>query len=165
MKVIFSVLAAVAIACSIAGCGPKTKISPNISMERQHKYGRLAIVCAPKKEANPVYAPMMLKETQSRISPLEFLEKVDCLFDVPVDTASTPPIVHLDNLTDYDAVVCLVYSYESGCVYLDFYMTDTTTGEQIWYHQFSAPDPAIKVRLLAQALFAPTAIKKHFYGL
>jgi len=164
MKVIFPVLAAVAIACSIAGCGPK--ISPNIiSMERQHKYGRLAIVCAPKKEANPVYAPMMLKETQSRISPLEFIEKVDCLFDVPVDTASTPPIVHLDNLTDYDAVVCLVYSYESGCVYLDFYMTDTTTGEQIWYYQFSAPDPAIKVRLLAQALFAPTAIKKHFYGL
>lgn len=163
MKVVCSFFASVIIACMIAGCS--SKVASSKSMDRQQKYGRLAIVCAPTKEANPAYAPMILKEAESRIFPLKFLEKVDCLSDVSIDTTSTPPVVLLDDFSDYDAVVALIYSYGSGHVYLDFYMTDTMTGEQIWQYKFNAPDPAIKKRLCSQGLFVPAIIKKGFYGL
>ena len=149
MRVVCSVIAAVAVTCTAAGCGPK--VVPTTSMERQQKYSRIAIVCAPAEQANPAYAPMILK--------------AECLPDVSIDTTKTPPAVLLDDFSDYDAVVALVYSYNSGHVYLDFYMTDTMTGEQIWSHQFDAPDPAIKERLCSQGLFVPAVIKKKFYGL
>jgi len=163
MKVLCSVFALVSIACVIAGCGPK--VTTSTSMDRQHKYGRLAIVCAPDGQADHVYAPLILKEAQSRMFPLNFLKKVECLPDVSIDTDSTPPAVLLDDFSDYDAVVALVYSYSKGHVYLDCYMTDTMTGEQIWHHKFDAPDPAIKERLCSQGLFVPAVIKKRFYGL
>jgi hypothetical protein len=134
-------------------------------MDRQQQYGRLAIVCDPAGEANPAYAQMILKETQSRIFPLDFLQKAECLPDVTVDTTPTPPTVLLDDFSDYDAVVALVYSYGEGHVYLDCYMTDTMTGEQIWHHQFDGPDPATKERLCSQGLYVPAIIKKEFYGL
>ena len=162
MRVVCSVFAAVAVTCAAAGCGPKVVAT---SMERQQKYSRIAIVCGPTEQANPSYAPMILKEAESRIFPLKFLEKAECLPDVPLDTTKTPPEVLLDDFSDYDAVVALVYSYGSGHVYLDFYMTDTMTGEQIWNHQFDAPDPAIKERLCSQGLYVPAVIKKKFYGL
>jgi hypothetical protein len=163
MKVVRSVVASVTIACVIAGCG--SEITSSTSMDRQQKYGRLAIVCAPVGEANPAYASLILKEAQSRIFPLNFLQKVECLPDVSIDTTSTPPAVLLDDFSDYDAVVALIYSYGSGHVYLDCYMTDTMTSEQIWHHQFDAPDPAIKDRLCSQGLYVPAVIKKEFYGL
>jgi hypothetical protein len=163
MRIVCSVFATVTLACAIAGCGPK--ITPGVSMERQQKYGRLAIICVPKLDANPAYAPMILKEAGSMISHLRFLEKVDCLPEVPIDTTSTPPIVDSNDVSDYDAVVSLVYYYDLGHVYLDFYMTDTVTAEQIWYHQFDSPDPSIKERLLAHGLSAPGIIKTQFYGL
>lgn len=163
MKVICSVFASVTIACLIAGCGPK--VASTTSMNRQQKYGRLAIVCAPDEQADPVYAPMILKEAQSRIFPLNFLKKVECLPEISIDTTSTPPAVLLDDFSDYDAVVALVYSYSSGHVYLNCYMTDTMTGEQIWHYKFAAPDPAIKERLCSQGLYVPAIIKKEFYGL
>lgn len=163
MRVVCFFLAAVAVTCAAAGCGPK--VVPTTSMERQQKYARIAIVCAPAEQANPAYAPMILKEAESRIFPLKFLDKAECLPDVSIDTTKTPPAVLLDDFSDYDAVVALVYSYNSGHVYLDFYMTDTMTGEQIWDHQFDAPDPAIKDRLCSQGLFVPAVIKKKFYGL
>lgn len=163
MKIFCSVFVTATIACVITGCG--SKVASSTSMTRQQKYSRLAIVCAPTGEANPSYAPMILKEAQSRIFPLKFLEKVECLPDVSIDTTSTPPVVLLDDFSDYDAVLSLVYSYGSGHVYLDCYMTDTMTGEQIWYHKFDAPDPAIKKRLCSQGLFVPAIIKKDFYGL
>jgi len=176
MKVICFLFTAVGAACAIAGCGPE--ITADVSMERQQKYGRLAIICVPKLDANPAYAPMILEEAGSMIPHLKFLEKVDCLPEVskkysplelraraPVDTASTPPIIDSNDVSDYDAVVCLVYYYDLGHVYLDFYMTDTATAEQIWYHQFDSPDPAIKERLLAHGLSAPGIIKTQFYGL
>ena len=124
----------------------------------QHKHGSAG-------EANPDYAPMILKEARSRIFPLNFLQKVECLPDVSIDTDSTPPVVLLDDISDYDAVAALVYSYGSGHVYLDCYMTDTMTGEQIWHHKFDAPDPSIKDRLRSQGLYVPAVIKKGFYGL
>jgi hypothetical protein len=149
--------------CAIAGCGPK--ISPTVSMERQQRYGRLAIVCAPKQGANPAYGPLILNQCEKMISHLEFLERGDCLPDVWLDTASTPPVVDLNDVSGYDAVVALVYSYESGRVYLDFHMMDMATGEQIWYHQFVTRDPAIKDVLLAHGRSVPATIKKLFYGL
>ena len=163
MKIVCSVFASVTIICVIAGCSPK--VASSLSMDRQQKYSRLAIVCAPTGEANPAYAPMILKEAESRIFPLKFLEKVECLSDVSIDTTSTPPAVLLDDFSDYDAVVALIYSYGSGHVYIDCYMTDTMTGEQIWQHKFDAPDPSIKKRLCSQGLFVPAIIRKGFYGL
>lgn len=163
MRTIYFLFIAVSVACVISGCGPE--ISPELSMARQRKYGRLAIICAPKLDANPAYAPMMLKQARSMISHLRFLEKVDCLTDVSVDTSSAPPIVDLNDVSNYDALVSLVYYYDAGHVYLDFYLTDILTKEQIWYHQFDSPDPAIKERLLADGLSVPAVIKKRFYGL
>ena len=163
MKVIYSIYAAVVLIFVIAGCS--SKISPTISMERQQRYGQLAIVCAPKQGANPSYGPLILNQSDKMISYLQFLEKVDCLSDVFVDTASTPPVVDLNDISGYDAVVSLVYSYESGHVYFDFYMMDIATGEQIWYHQFDTKDPAIKEVLLTHGRSAPATIKKQFYGL
>ena len=162
-KVVCYVLAAVVTMCAMAGCGPK--ISPTVSMERQQSYGRLAIICAPKQGANPSYGPLILNQSEKMISHLEFLEKVDCLSDVWVDTTSTPPTADLNDVSGYDAVVSLVYSYESGHVYLDFHMMDMATGEQIWYHQFDTQDPAIKEVLLAHGRSAPATIRKQFYGL
>lgn len=165
MKVICSVLAAVTLACAIAGCGgPKTP--KRVFMERQQKYRRIAIVCAPKDQADPGYASLILGEAE-RMAPndLTFPEKVDCLFDASVDTASTPPRVDLDNASDYDAVVALVYSYGAGHAYLDFHMIDTATGEQIWHNQFDRDkDPVIMLVLLRHGYWAPTAINDDFYG-
>lgn len=163
MKVFFSVLVTVTIACVIAGCD--SEVASSISMTRQQKYSRVAIVCAPIGEANPSYSSMILKEAQTRIYPLQFLEKVDCLPNVSIDTTSTPPVAQMDDFSDYDAVVSLVYSYGSGHVCLECYMTDTVTGEQIWYHKFDSPDPSIKKRLCSQGLYTPAIIKKGFYGL
>jgi len=163
MKAFYLFFVTITTACVFIGCNSKTTSS--ISMDRQQEYSRLAIVCAPAGEANPSYSPMILKEVQSRIFPLKFLEKVECLPDVSIDTTSTPPVVLLDDFSDYDAVVALVYSYGSGHVCLDCYMTDVMTGEQIWHYKFDAPDPAIKKRLCSQGLFVPAIIKKNFYGL
>jgi len=163
MKAICSVLAAAVMTGIIAGCG--SNISAESSMDRQQQYGRVAIICVPKPDANPIYAPMVLKEARSMISHLKFLEKAECLADVTVDASLMPPVVDMNDLNGYDAVVCLAYSYDSGRVYFEFYMIDTTSGEQIWYHQFETPDPEIKNRLLADGRAAPAIIKRHFYGL
>lgn len=163
MRLIPSIAVVVTIACAISGCGPK--IRADLSMERQRQYGRLAIVCAPGPQANPDYAPMILDEARRMISHLGFLDKAECLRGVTVDTAMTPPIVDFNDVKGYDAIVSLVYSYDVGHVYLDFYMADTVTGEQIWYHRFDSPDPAVKNRLCSQGLSAPAVIKKEFYGL
>jgi len=163
MKVICSLLAAAIMTGIIAGCG--SNISAEASMDRQQQYGRLAITCVPKPDANPSYAPLILNESRSMISHLRFLEKAECLSDVTIDASLMPPVMDMNDLNGYDAVVCLAYSYDSGRVYFDFYMIDVSNGEQIWYHQFETPDPEIKNRLLADGLAAPAIIKKYFYGL
>jgi hypothetical protein len=163
MKIVGFFLTLVLIAGSLTGCG--RKISSSISMNRQQKYGRIAIVCTPKEGANPAYAPLILKQAQSRIFPLNFLERVDCINNVTVDTNSVPPEVHMDDFSSYDAFVVMVYSYEAGHVYLDIYMVDAVTLGQIWHHRFDSPDPEIKARLLSQGLYTPAVIRKEFYGL
>ena len=163
MRVVCLTLAAVIFTGVIAGCGGE--ISSSKSMDRQQKYGRLAMVCAPKEGGNPVYAPLILKQSQSRIFPLDFLEKVDCLPDVTVDPNSIPPSVQLDDFSSYDAIMAMLYSYDAGHVYLDLHMIDTMTFEQIWHHRLDSPDPDIKTRLFSQGLFAPAIIREDFYGL
>jgi len=163
MKIVCFILTLVLIAASLTGCGPK--ISSSISMNRQQQYGRLAIVCAPKEGANPVHASSILKQTQSRIFPLNFLERVDCLDNVTVDTNSVPPNVQMDDFSSYDAIMVMIYSYEAGHVHLDLHMVDTVTLEQIWHYRFDSPDPEIKSRLLSQGLYTPAVIRKEFYGL
>ena len=163
MKIAGFILTLVLIAGSLTGCGPE--ISSSISMNRQQQYGCIAIVCAPKEGANPAYAASILKQTQSRIFPLNFLEKVDCLDNVTIDTNSVPPGVQMDDFSSYDAIVAMVYSYKAGHVYLDIYMVDTVSLGQIWHHRFDSPDPEIKARLLSQGLYTPAVIRKEFYGL
>ena len=114
MKIIYFLIVAVSLACTFIGCAPE--IGPELSMARQRKYGRLAIICAPKLDANPAYAPMILKQAKSMVSHLRFLEKVDCLPDVPIDATSAPPIVDVNDVSDYDALVSLVYYYDKGHV-------------------------------------------------
>jgi hypothetical protein len=163
MKFAYSFSVIIIAACVFIGCNSETTSS--LSMDRQKNYSRLAIVCTPAGDANPSYSQMILDELQSRIFPLKFLEKVDCLPDVSVDTTPKLPVVQLDDPNDYDAVVALIYSYGSGRVNLECYMTETMTSEQIWYYKFSAPDPEIKKRLCSQGLFVPAIIRKDFYGL
>lgn len=163
MRVFCSFCAAAIFSCVITGCS--SSVATTTSMERQQRYARLAIVCAASGEANSAYGPIILERVNSRIFPLKFLEKAECLPDVPVDISTSPPVVQLEDTNDYDAVVALVYSYGEGHVYLDCYMTDTATGEQIWQHTFDAPDPDIKQRLCSQGRFVPAIIKKRFYGL
>jgi hypothetical protein len=163
MRIASFVLSALIIAYTISGCGPK--ISTSKSMDRQQEYNRIAIVCASGPEADPAYAPLILEQVKSRIFPLEFLETVDCLSDIVVDTNSTPPILYMDDFNKYNAIVTLVYSYDSGHVYLDLYMIDTVTLEQIWNHRFDSSDPEIKKRLLSQGLYTPAIIREDFYGL
>ena len=163
MRFIGFVLSVVIMVYTISGC--ESKISTSKSMERQQAYNRIAIVCAPGPDAKPAYAPLILEQVKSRIFPLNFLETVDCLSDVIVDTNSTPPILYMDNFENYNAIVTLVYSYNSGHVYLDCYLIDTINLEEIWYYKFDSKDPEIKKRLQSQGLYTPAIIREDFYGL
>ena len=163
MRIIGFVLSVVIMAYTISGC--ESKISTSKSMDRQQLYNRIAIVCAPGPEANPSYAPLILEQVKSRIFPLDFLETVDCLSDVMVDTNSTTPILYMDNFENYDAILTLVYSYDSGHVYLNCYMIDTETLKKIWDYKFDSKDPEIKKRLQSQGLYTPAIIREDFYGL
>ncbi|MBN2180752.1 MAG: hypothetical protein JW715_02470 [Sedimentisphaerales bacterium] len=163
MKVVRFILASVITASLLLGC--ETKMSAGISMERQQKYSRLAIVCAAKRNFNPEFAPLILEQARKRIFPLAFLEKVDCLDNVMVDTNSVPPTVQMDDFSSYDAIVVMSYHYESGHVYIDLDMIDTLSFERIWHYRFDSPDPEIKKRLLSQGLFTPEVIREKFYRL
>ena len=163
MRTLGFVLSVVIMAYTISGC--ESKISSSKSMDRQQAYNRVAIVCAPGSEANPAYAPLILEQVKSRIFPLDFLETVDCLSDVIVDTNSTPPVLNMDDFEKYDAIVTLVYSYKSGHVYLNCYMIDTIRLKEIWEYKFDSTDPEIKKRLLSQGLYTPAIIRENFYGL
>lgn len=151
--------------CAIAGCGGSTTRDP-VFLERQEKYRRLAIVCAPKGGADPDYARMVLQRARVHVGRnLAFLDATDYIFDASVDAESVPPRVRFANMAQYDAVVCLLYSYTGDKVYLDFHMLDTKTDEQIWHHQyFGPPKPSLAERLGIHGLYVPTTIRAHFYG-
>jgi hypothetical protein len=163
MRAVGFFLSIVIMAYTISGC--ESKISTSKSMDRQQTYSRIAIVCVPGHEANPAYAPLILEQIKSRIFPLDFLETIDCLSDVIVDVNSTPPILYMDNFEDYNAILTLVYSYNSGHVYLNCYMIDTINLKEIWNYKFDSKDPEIKKRLMSQGLYTPAIIREDFYGL
>jgi hypothetical protein len=129
------------------------------------KYQRLAIVCVPGTGADPKYAPMLLKETEKMVpSRLGFLQKVDCLYEVPVDLSTIPPTVQLKNKGDYDGVLVLVYSTVGNMVLLDMTLVDTNTGAKVWSHQFATKDSDVQGRLMRHGYWVPTTVKQHFYG-
>lgn len=129
------------------------------------QYQRLAIVCAPGPGADPQYATMLLKETEQMVpSRLSFLQKVDCLYDVPVDVATIPPTVKLKNKGDYNGVVVLVYSTSGENVVLDMTLVDANTGAIVWSHQLSTKDSNVKGRLMRHGYWVPTTLKQKFYG-
>jgi hypothetical protein len=164
MKTNLGIFVAVSLSCLMAGCGSSEQASSMTGMSREAKYQRLAIVCAPAPEADPQYASIILGEAQRNVQTrLGFLKKVDCVFDAPVDTTSTPPTVKLSNSNDYDAIVCLVYSYGGGSVRLDFHMLDTNTNQEVWTHQFNKKEPDIRRGLIAHGWWTPSAIKNVFY--
>ena len=129
------------------------------------QYQRLAIVCTPGTGGDPKYAPMLLKETEKMVaSRLGFLQKVDCLYDVPVDMSTIPPTVQLKNKGDYNGVLVLVYSTFGDRVLLDMTLVDTNTGAKVWSHQLSTKDSNVQGRLMRHGYWVPTTIKQHFYG-
>jgi hypothetical protein len=143
-------------------CG--AKVSPEQAAAAA-QYQRLAIVCVPGPGADPQYATMLLKETE-KVAPsrLGFLQKVDCLYDVPVDISTIPPTVQLKNKGDYNGVLVLVYSTAGDSVVLDMTLVDTSTGARVWSHQFATKDSNVQSRLMRHGFWVPTALKQHFYG-
>ncbi len=129
------------------------------------QYQRLAIVCTPGPGADPQYARMVLQETEKMVpSRLGFLQKVDCVYDVPVDVSTIPPTVQLKNKGDYDGILVLVYSTAGDNVVLDMTLVDAKTGARVWSHQFSTRDSDVKGRLMRHGYWVPTTLKQHFYG-
>lgn len=147
-----------------AGVVCAAKVSPE-QAAASAPYQRLAIVCAPGTGADPKFAPMLLKETEKMVpSRLGFLQKVDCLYDVPVDISTIPPTVKLKNKGDYNGVLVLVYSTAGDSVVLDMTLVDTTTGAKVWSHQLSTKDSNVQSRLMRHGYWVPTTVKQHFYG-
>lgn len=129
------------------------------------QYQRLAIVCAPGTNADPQYARMVLQEAEKMVpSRLSFLQKVDCLYDVPVDTSAIPPTVQLKNKGDYNGILVLVYSTSGENVVLDMNLVDTSTGAKVWSHQLSTKDSNVQGRLMRHGHWVPAALKQQFYG-
>lgn len=164
MKITTFILIPVMLLCLMAGCQPE--IPQRYNLGRQDKYQQIAIVCTPNSDADPNYARLILKQVQDNVeSYLGFLEKVDSLFDVKIDTVSTPPRAELDNISDYDAVLCLVYSCKSNETCLEFYLLDTDTNKCIWYHQFVSENVDPEAELLEYGRWVTAAVKSAFYDM
>jgi hypothetical protein len=164
-SVCFVLVAFILGACGIVGCASNKAATKAEYASHLADYQRLAIVCIPGSGADPAYASSILKEVQKMVpTRLNFLKKVDCLNDVPVDALVTPPRVSLSNAADYDAVVVLVYSYSGGAVDLNMTMEDSKTGQVLWTHKLSTRDGDTFGRLLKHGYWTPTTIKMSFYG-
>ena len=151
------------ILAAMVGCGPKVDLK--VAKERLSSYGRLAIVCAPGKEADPQYVDVIITQAKKMAtSRLSFLSTVDFPKNISVHVDTVPPTLNLSQeVSAYDAIAVLVYSYSGGAVYLDIYMIDTTSGESIWHHQLAKRDRNVRGRLLAHGYWTPSTIKT-FYG-
>jgi hypothetical protein len=97
-------------------------------------------------------------------SRLNFLQKVDCLSNVPVDVSTIPPTVQLKNKGDYNGIVTLVYSQSGDNVVLDITLVDAGTGAKVWSHQLSTRDSNVQARLMKHGYWVPTTLKQQFYG-
>ncbi len=129
------------------------------------QYQRIAIVIAPGPGADAALAVPMMKEVERMVpTRLGFLQKVDCLPNVPVDITAVPPNAQIKNKGDYDGIVTLIYSAADGKVFMDMTLVDAKTGEKIWSHQLATKDSDIRGRLMKHAYWTPTTIKQHFYS-
>jgi len=145
------------------GCASTSK---QVIMERNAKYQRIALVCAAAPGHDTSYASMVLKQAEPRVPSRlgRYIERADCLYDVPVDTTTKPPKVDLGKrVSDYDGVVCMVYSWSEMHVFLDFDMVDVKSGESVWHFQLDEKDPSVRNRLTRHGLWAPTIVKQYFY--
>ena len=133
---------------------------------RAAQYSRIAIVCAPGQGADPSYAePMILQVRAMAATRLSFLQTVDCLTGVAVDTSAVPPRVTLgEKAASYDGALALVYTYGNGHVLLDMYLLDAKTGALAWTHRLDTKDADIRGRLLKDAYWTPTIVKQQCYG-
>lgn len=147
----------------MVGCNPK--VDSKVAEERLLSYRRLAIVCVPGKGADPNYVDVIITHAKKKApSRLGFLSTVDFPKNISVDGEAVPPTLNLSqDVSAYDAIAVLVYSYSGSFVYLDIYMIDTKSGESIWHHQLATRDWRIHSRLLAHGHWTPSTIK-IFYG-
>ncbi len=136
---------------------------------RAAKYGRLAIVCAPVKRADPEYAFMVLNEIEAKVPKyLSYLQKVNIVPDASIDTSTATLTVRFKNINDYDAVAVITYSYSTRLVIMGIYLIDAKTGQQVWFQQLQNvwkfyKGKGIELRLAKLALQVPSRINKYFY--
>jgi len=154
-----------ALACRKGPREDRKAAAQALALQRLAQYKRIAIVCAPAQGADPAYADIILNEVKAK-APAYFaeLEACECLSGVPVDTSAVPPRPSLGAApTNYDGVFCLVYEYGAGRVVLHFYLVDTRTGAQAWYHKLDTRDADVVARLKRHGWWACSTIKNRFY--
>ena len=159
----YRVFVGVILAFSLLGCA---STGSDTFSKRFIKYQRIAIVCAPAPGHDPIYAKLILKEVQRRVPSRlgRYLQTADCLYDVPVDTSMSPPKIDLSEIdSEYDGIVCLIYSYAEGVVFLDMDMIDVESRESVWHHQLDAGDSSVHRRLVRHGFWTPIIIKHQFY--
>jgi len=155
---------AVAVGCASSGA---KAVSKTEYQKRQAEYQRVAFVCAAAPGHDTSYASMILKQAEARVPSRIglYVKTADCLYDIPVDTSTKPPKVALGSkASNYDGVVCLVYSYSGDQVFLDMDMINVQTGQSVWHSQFDAEDKDTRVRLGKHGFWAPNEVKDKFYN-
>ena len=133
---------------------------------RAAKYPRLAFVCAPGTGADPQYVPMVLREIEATVPKFlseQNLHKVSTIPDAAVDTSAATPTVRFKDLSDYDAVAVVTYTYSGPEVLLDINLLDAKTGQKLWFVQLHAKSDNIELRLSKLAQLVPHRINKYFY--
>jgi hypothetical protein len=164
MKSLSVVLISAFLVMAISGCGG-TNVPPSVANARQSDYTRIAIVCAPGPDADPSYVSPILSYTEQKAAKyLPQLERIDFPDNATVDTTTTPPTVQFADKANYDGIVCLVYSYSGGNIFLDTYMVDAATGKSVWHYTETRRDPDIQKRLLSFGNWTPSILKNQFYG-
>ena len=156
-------LVALALVIAMSGCA---STGSDTFSERNIKYQRIAIVCAPAPDHDQTDAEAILKEAQVRVPSRlgRYLKAADCLYDIPVDTSTSPPRIDLSEIdSEYDGIVCLIYSYAEGVVFLDMDMIDVESRESVWHYQLAERDSSVHRRLIRHGYWTPTTIKHRFY--
>lgn len=153
------------------GCGGPTYQEQMMGQQRRTVYGRLAIVCGPTQGADPAHASMILLQVRAAAAGcLTFLRTVDVLEEARVDTSVAPVMIHNLDVSQYDAVLVLVYSQlPSGNpkapwrVVLDMKMIDTKAGSTVWTHEFSTVDADVARRLMRHSQYVLGKLKSKFF--
>ena len=143
------------------GMSPPPSALPGTKVAR---YPRLAIVTAVGTGSSPEVGPIILNGVSSVTSKyLGFLQKVDCLPNVPVDLTTSPPLVKLPTLGQYDAVAVLVHSQTGGKIYVDINVFDARTGVSLWTQQLHGKEDNVSERFRKLGVLVPKRLMKYFY--